>query len=441
MTFPTSGYTTTNVDFDTMIKRYMPYELLFEEVMKRDYFLGKVDKDQTWKGGEMQIPFMGAHASSISYGQLYDEANINEDKPVLGTVSGYKEIWGAMVFNDHDLQRHDNMAQSFLKILPDRLEAFIDRMKEAVSINLLNGSHMASLDVAAAASDLVNGVVVVDRPARLSVNQFFEVGVVGTNRAAALADAGVYIGQIDISAKTVSVFEDKGLTTPADLSGTGINVQAGDKLFVKGATVAGQGFTSLRDQLLSAANGGSATLFGISKLAYPHLQATNFDGAGIDKDNILGVLFDAYNATRELGKGNPTDLVMSFKNLGSCMRELELGSASSNKAYGRGDFSVADTRVNAFGWTEIDVVGVKGKLTIVGVQEMDDDIIYMLDWRGLKLHSNGFFERRTAPDGKQFYETRSTSGYKYIIDTRFFGELVVTKPSHCGIIHSISYTL
>jgi len=276
MTFPTSGYTTTNVDFDTMIKRYMPYSLLFEEVTKRDFFLGKIDKDQTWKGGEMQVPFMGANASSISYGQLSAEADINEDKPVLGTVSGYKEIWGAMVFNDHDLQRHDSMEQSFLKILPDRLESFIDRMKEAVSINLLNGSHMASLDSTAAANDLANGKVVVDRPARLSVNQFFEVGVVGTNRASGLPDAGVYVGQINIEEKSITVYEDKGLTTLADLSGGGINIQANDKVFVKGATVAGQGFTSLKDQLLSSANGGSSTLFGISKLAYPHLQAPNF---------------------------------------------------------------------------------------------------------------------------------------------------------------------
>jgi len=441
MTFPTTGFTTTNLDFDTMIKRYMPYNLLFEEVMKRDYFLGKVAKDQNWKGGEMQIPFMGAHASSISYGELTAEAEINEDKPVLGTVSGYKEIWGSMVFNDHDLQRHTSLEQSFLKILPDRLESFIERMKEAVSINLLNGTHTASLDVAAAGVNLAGGIVGVDRPARLSINQFFEVGTVGTNKAAGLPDGGAYVGQIDIGNKLVTLYSDKALTAVVDLSGGGINVVAGDKVFVRGATIAGRGFTALRDQLLSAANGGSTTLFGINKLLYPHLQAVNVDGSGITASNILNVLFDAYNTTRELGKGSPTDLIMSFKNLGSAMRELELGgsNAGGDKTFGKGNFSVTDTRISAFGWTEIDVVGVKGRLTIVGVQEMDDDIIYMMDWRGAKLHSNGFFERRTAPDGKQFYETRSTSGYKYILDTRFFGELVVTKPSHCGIIYGISY--
>jgi len=440
-------FTTTNADFNTMLKEYMPYELLFEEVMKRDYFLGKVDKDKTWKGGTLRVPFMGAHASSFAYGQMTLEDEINEDKPVNGTVTDYKEIWGSMVFNDHDLARHGDMKQSFLKILPDRLEAFIGRMKEVVSVNLLNGTHHASLVLGEPGEDLANGVVAVDRPARLSIGQFFEVGVVGQNKAAGEnAQDGLYVGQIDISAKLITLYTDKALTATANLAalndgGAGpTSVAAGDKLFVKGASIAGRGFTSLREQLLApGVPGASSTLFGISKLAYPHLQAVNIDGTaeGIVANNFLEKLFDAYNVTREVGKGNPTDYIMSYKRLAHCMRNLELGESGG---YGR-DFRVADTRVNAFGWTEIDVVGVKGKLTIVGVQEMDDDIVYMIDWSAVKLFSNDFFERRTAPDGKQFYEIRATdgSGYKYIIDTRFFGELIVSKPSHCGVIHSLNF--
>lgn len=442
MAFPTVPSTDTNLDFNYMLKRYMPYSMLFEEVTKRDYFLGKVPKDQNWKGGELEVPFMGAHASSISYGELTAEAEINEDKPVLGHVSGYKEIWGAMVFNDHDLARHDSLEQSFLKILPDRLEAFIGRMKEAVSINLLNGTHTVSFLIGGASGTtdgvLATGICQVDRPARLTIGQYLELGVVGV-----APKQVAYVRKINISTKEVTFNINKDLTviTPPDLSvATGVALASGDKAFVKGAITTGKGFTSLKDQLLSAANGGSTTLFGIDKLDYPHLQAVNVDGSSITANNILDVLFTAFNTTRELGKGTPTDLIMSFKNLGSAMRELELGGSSgSNKTFGKGNFKAVDTRINAFGWTEIDVTGVKGSLTIVGVQEMDDDIIYMMDWRGVKLHSNGFFERRTAPDGKQFYETRSPNGYKYIIDNRFFGELVVCKPSHCGVIYGIAY--
>jgi hypothetical protein len=420
-----------------------------EEAMKRDYFLGKVAKDQNWKGGELQVPFMGAHASSISYGQLTDEAKINEDKPVLGTVGGYKEIWGAMVFNDHDLSRHDSLEQSFLKIIPDRIESFVDRMKEAVSINLLNGSHIASVVFGDAAEDLANGIIVADRPARLQINQFLEIGIPGLpgvdNRTAALADGGVYITAIDMSSGALTVSATQG-GAAVDLSTSAI--AAGDKFYVKGARevdAAGRtkGFTSLRSQLISnpLVAGSSSTIFGINKKSYPHLQSVEISGNGVVASGFLDLLFDAYNKTREIGKGNPTDMVMSYKNLAAAMRALELGGSESTggakSTYGR-EFSVADTRVSAFGWTEIDVVGVKGRMTLVGVQEMDDDVVYLLDWRGIKLHSNGMFERRTAPDGKQFYETRSPAGYKYIVDTRFFGELVVSKPSHCGVIHSLN---
>jgi len=68
--------------------------------------------------------------------------------------------------------------------------------------------------------------------------------------------------------------------------------------------------------------------------------------------------------------------------------------------------------------------------------------MYIMDWRALKLYSNGFFERRESPDGNQYYEQRvagPNGGYKYITDTRFFGELVVDRPSYCGVIHTIDF--
>jgi hypothetical protein len=407
-----------------MLKKYMPYNLLMEEAQKRDYFLSKVEKDNNWKGGEMQIPFFGGKASSRKFGGLTAEADIVEDRPVLGTLSDYKELWGSMVFNDSDLARHGDMETSFLKILPDRLDDFIGGMKELVSVNLLNGPHIASYDSAAAANDLVNGVIVVDRPARLSVGQFVEFGVVGGSKGTG------YIEQINMEDKSLLINLQKDLAGPVvDLSGTGINVLAGDKVFVEGAITAGNAFTDLRSQHLSLANGGSAALFGQTKLAYPHLQAYNYDGAGVDASNILAQLFDFYTETRTIGKGNPTDAIMSYKHLGSIMKALE-----TNREY-----SATDTRANVYGWTEIDIVGVKGRLTVVGVQEMDDDIIHLIDWKTLKLHSNGMFERRTSPEGRQFYETRSTSGYQYIVDTRFFGDLVAHTPSHNGIMHTIDY--
>ena len=460
----------TLTKFDAMLKKYMPYQLLEEELTKRDYFLTKVEKDQNWRGGEMQIPFSGAKASSIAYGELTDVADIVEDEDVLGTISSYKEIWGSMIFNDRDLQQHDDMEQSFIKILPDKLEMFIDNMKEAVSVNLLNGTHIVSIDlVATAALDgadplgggntrVENGIVVVDRVARLKLGQFVELGQVGNNKIANGGVNGAYIAEINIEQKTVRLVKPKNvfgtldltlklpgpvgadvldltLVAASDMAAAAVD---GDRLYARGGTIVGRGFTSAKDQLLSFANGGSQQLFGIDKLSYPHLQAVNINGSTISAANILDRIFDAHTETRTLGKGAPTDAIMSYNKLAACMKNLEhgRGGAADEGASGR-RFVASDTRASVFGWTEIDVVGVTGKLTIVGVQEMDENCILLMDWRAVKLHSNGMFERRTSPEGKSFYEVRQTTGYRYVVDTRFFGELVFSKPSHCGIIYGI----
>lgn len=400
----------TTTTFNDMLKKYMPYNLLKEEIEKRDYFLSKVEKDQKWKGGELQVPFRGGRASSMKFGGLKDVAEITENREILGTVSAYKEIWGAMVFNDSDLAKHDSMEQSFIKILPDQLDEFIDSMKETVSLNLLNGAHM---DVTTAAG-AVGSTVAVAHPERYQLGMYivFDGGEEG------------YIESINMETKVIKLDSQIGLGgADVDLSG----VASGEKIYIEGAKTAG--FTGLPDQLLSLANGGSTNLFGEAKTAYPHLQAFNFDGSGITAANILEKLFDALSGVRQYGKGNVTDAIMSYKHMGNIMKALEVAR----------DYTSKDTKASVYGWTEIEIIGVKGKLTLVAVPEMNDENILLVDWGAIKLHSNGMFERRTAPDGKQFYEVRATTGFKYIVDIRFFGELVVNKPSHCGIIHSISY--
>jgi hypothetical protein len=114
------------------------------------------------------------------------------------------------------------------------------------------------------------------------------------------------------------------------------------------------------------------------------------------------------------------------------MKQLEVG---------KGAFNVVpnSTKVNVYGWTEISIFTVKGVLKIIGIQEIDDDYIMFIDWRSLKLHSNGFFKKRVSPDGKEYYEVRATTGYYYITDICFFGDLVLSRPSYCGIMYSISY--
>ena len=124
---------------------------------------------------------------------------------------------------------------------------------------------------------------------------------------------------------------------------------------------------------------------------------------------------------------------MSYANMAICMKALE-----GDRTFTVSPGDEKDRKGIVYGWTEIQVTGVKGSLKLVAVPEMDDSNILILDKSSMKLHSNGFVERRKAPDGKEFFELRGTTGYSYVLDHRFYGDLVVSKPSNNAIIHSIT---
>lgn len=421
----------TTATFDSMLNDYLTYDLLLNEFIKRDYVFSKIDKDNGWKGGPLVVPFEGASASSIEFGGLAASNDIAEDKFVRGEVSTYKEIWGTMLFNHKDLMQNDKISeQSFLRILPDRVERFMDQMKMVVSVNMLGGPHFARVTDA---TNAATGLLIVDRPDR------FEIGQKCVLDDSDSPQLTVYVTAIDNNIRSSVTAMDGQITVSLTRAGAAADVSAysvaqAAKFYHPGILVAGVAtnhLASLKSGMLSATNGGSSTLYGQSKVAYPYLQSINISGAAITAANILDKLFDAFVITRQLGKGTPNEVLVSYKHLGSILKLLETS---------KGPFTViSPAEAKVYGWTEITIGGVKGNLKVIGIQEMDDDIIIMMDWRSCKFHSNGLFRKRVAPDGKHYFEVRSTSGYQYLVDMCLFGELVLCKPNMDGIIYSISY--
>lgn len=408
----------TTRSFQAMLNEYLPNELLKEEFVKRDYLLSKVEKKNDWLGGNLVVPFKAAGASSVAFGSLSASNDIAEDSYIRGGVSGHKEVWGSLIFNHRDLMEHEQISeQNFLKILPGTVEDFLDYMKNVVSVNLLNGAHFAKLTEDGDAS----GNITVDRPDRFMIGQ--KILVQDDNTAAVTA----YVLSINMNSKVVNAVTARGGATPANFSA--ITVDQNGKVYNDGAV--SNSFSSLRDALLSAANGGSSTLYGVTKTLYPYLQAINVDGSGVTATNIMQKIFDGLTTIRQLGKGNPSDVIMSYKNFASCMKVIEASKGAYNVVPN-------SQRTSQYGWTELEVGSVtKGALKLVAVQEADDDIIQFIDWRALKFYSNGFFRKRISPDGIEYFEVRNTSGFQYIVDMCLFGELVVNRPSYCGIMYSI----
>ena len=363
--------TVTTKDLNKLIKQYLPYKLLFSEVEKRSYFIQKVNKKNGWKGGPMPIPFESGRASSFRMGALVADADITSNRYAKGFLEDYKELWGALKFHDHDLKRHDNLEQSFLTALLKEVPRFADSMKELLSKFLLNGPALAKvIGVAGAAT----GVLVVDRPEMLEIGQYVEIGLTTAKKSGYIATINMNTNEVTI---VTAMSDVDDASNPVDLSDdtddTAIDVD--DTFRIKDGFSADKQFISLPEQLLSAANGGLPTLFGLSKVKYPFLQACNYSGSAITATSILKTIFDAYGRTKVIGKmAMPSEVIMSYKNLMTAMNELELGTGADSVGQKR-QFTAGDSKVNAFGWTEITVSGVKGSLKLVGINEMRDDIM------------------------------------------------------------------
>ena len=409
----------TTRSFSNMLNEYLPEKLLLDELKKRNWALQNIEQDDSWLGGNLVIPFLGAVGSTVTFGSLAASSDIAEELSVRGQVSAYKEVWGSMLFNETDLLQHGKLSeQNFLKIIPDAIMRHADYLSGMISQNLLTGSAVAK----ATANGTVGGNITVAQPDRFQIGMKVQIDDDDSSPVTG------YISTINMNTGVLLIVTARGGSTPVDLSPYTVAQNAA--IYNDGQQA--NGFDNLPNQLLSNANGGGASILGVTKTSYPFTQAINVSGSAITASNILSQIFDAYVTVRRLGGGKPFKVVMSYKNYGSCLKALETQ---------KGAFNVIPNakKTEAYAYDAISIGGFAGTLELNAVQEMDDDKIMLLDMSTLKFYTNGGIRRRRAPDGKEFFEVRNTSGFQYIVDHCLFGEIVVQQPKKNGIIFGISY--
>lgn len=413
----------TDRQFQDMLNEYLPNKLLREELIKRDYLLQNMQKDDGWLGGKIIVPFRGSRASSVSFGSLTDSTDVSQAKRIRGSIDDYTECWYTLKFDHTDIMQHGAInEQSLLRVLPDEVEDGMTFFKDVVSVQLGSGPHF---DEVTDDTDAATGTFVVKHVERWELDQ---KATLDDNNSAATS---VYVIAINVNEDSVTFSATRG-GAAANLSAYAVLNEA--RFYHPGVFDAGGNhdtFFSMRQALLSAANGGSANIHGQSKLAYPYLQAVNIDGSGINATNFLDELFDAYTEVRKKCKGMATTFIMAYKHLGTAMKLLEVQ---------KGSYLVTQNAVESlYGWTEISIQSVTtGQiLKLVGIQEMDEDIIPIVDWKSITFRTNGGFKKRMSPDGKEYFEIRATTGYAYLVDVCLFGEVEYSKPGHNAIIYDI----
>ena len=341
-------------------------------------------------------------------------------------------MYNAMIFNHKDLDS-DNPKANFMRLYPQKLKQFTQFISSLLSQMLLNGPAITPFKaVADGGVDPVanDGSIFVEYPERLRIGQKVAIHDDVKNLLSA-----AYIKNIVIATGEVIVASNITLATVVDFSASGNQVTEANNasLYVPGGDpVTGNNFTSLSSILLPSGVGdGSASLYGITKTSYPFLQAQSFSGAAIDEDNILDELMDRFVDVSRLGQGDPSIIVMSLKHANSISKLIKENFRSS--------YSMSAPKKVGFGQKSFALQGPEGDIEILAIREMNDDIMYILDWSSLVFAGSKFFEPMDYGNGRNFYIDRATTGVKYITDLKFYGDLVCLNPSHNGVIYSINY--
>lgn len=402
----------TDQSFNNMLKRYMPYSLLDEEMKKRNFFYNKVKKNNGWEGAVLEHPIVGNEASSLNWGTLTAANDIAQANYLVGTLTSQPELWGSMLFNEKDLRRHVSMEKSYLKILPGKIDQFVKAMAERVSIQLLDDGSISKVIV----DGTVGGAITVRRPYLFKLDE--KVEIQDDDTAAVVG----YIKAIDTNSGLLQIDTSRTSATGVDLSL--YTVAANAKVSVPAAGA--EGMTSLASQLLSAANGGSVSIAGNVKADVPMLQARNISGSGFTAGSFTNDVFESMYDIAERGKGQIEEVLMSYSNFKHVAKDIE-----TSRRYAKGEAKAG------YGFTTVELIGPEGGLKITALRDMPDDKMYFMDWSAMILHQpKNAFERKRI-DGQEFFTERATSGYTYIVDVRFAGDLLVHQPSHCGVVHSI----
>jgi len=415
------------VTFDQMLNEYLVYSDILEESFRdMNWLMKESNVIKTWQGGDLIVPFQQSLPSSVKMGGLTAEGDIDEASYVRGKLTGYKEIYGTLVFNSRDLFLDHGMVseQNFLKILPNQIEQLMKFMKQTTSIQILNGGNLDSVRSAYAGAN--DGLLEVEHPERMNIGLKIHIADGDTS-------GDFYITKIDKNTGILTVSATRG-GGAADMTGyddtTSIYIDNGQN----------EAFGSMRDMLLPASAGGSDSFAGKLKADSPFCQSVQYDAGGlagtgdwgttnpVEGSQLLALIFDALRKGHQLA-AEPECFVMSYLNFSACLLGLELSS---------GAYKNVKERVDYAGYSTVTVGGMHGSVELVGVREQADDWIAGVKKSHMDFHCGAkMFNVLTSPDGLKYYTVRNTQGYRYLTDIVCNGDWIYSNPWSAVAIHNI----
>ena len=429
-------------------------KLMYNEFL-RDTAIMRIThtKKQGWRGGPIQVPFdAGEQSNYQSGGGLVPLEDIAPDLYKRGVISGYKYVHGALQFQARDLEQLGGGTMvprdAFLQVkVAEKIQRNKARFKFNLSHAILNGGALVR-----ATANLTANTITVNRPNNLTRGQ--KLVLQNTASGATPHRQEVWVQKINSNTRVVTLATDKTLGTAVALTPANYTLANAPVLFNPGDENPANRLTSLPDQILTAANGGSANLFGIPKTDHQFLQAINVDDAqgSNTREAVLDKIFDT--AQTLIHQGQPAT------EGGNGMRMNEDGMRSATgRAFGSMKVLVSLEKVGLFkkyfrDKRESYFKVTKGKdltffdasrfkistatdevLDIIGVKSMPDDRAYFIGDDTLMFYTLNYMGTYKDPQGNRWVIERDNSyGWSFVTDFYLYGEYIVKRPAGCAAL-------
>lgn len=394
-------------------KRYTPESLIENEFTKLSYIWQNCEKDKSWRGGTYEVPLLESGFSSIQFGGLAAANDIGEMAVAMGTQT-MKELWGSILVRESDLYRHGDMEQSYLKIMPERIEEFVKFMQEQMSSTFLAGKRFAK----ATADGDASGNITVDKPHLFRVNQKIQVDDSNSSPVTG------YVRSININSGVVLVYDARSGGSVVDLSG----YTTAQNAIVQIVGSESEQFTSLKSYLLNAtedAVNGSNTAYGLTKSSYTTLQALTASGAAWTAETILDDVLTAFYTFSDKRGNQFKEIIVPYGMFKNIAKLVETGKRAS----------ITDKKAG-YGFNAIDIIGAEGQAKIVALRDMPNDVVYFGDVSKIKFAGAEPFKRKVY-NGEEFFMQRGTDGPSMISDMALRGDFIV-KPSEWACVYSVA---
>ena len=409
--------------YNTLLKKFQPWQAMEDEVKRSDFFLKKVKVKKDFVHDEMAIPFIMSAHSNVRAGKLTPVAEITRGNGEQGVLkdSELLELWGSIAVNEKDIRKHKSAEASFKAMFPSKIQGLMETMKEQVSVMFLQDGTIAS--GISYVTDGTDGLIKVNRPERFCTRQRLDItdGVTTIN---------AYIQQIDMEADTLAFYdaEEGGAVKDISIAGAGFTAAA-DIKFQPYDMASTNSFDTLKDMLLPASKGGKATLHSVTKLDSPILQAHYIDAVAESwsASTILKDVFDFSRKVKQKGKVKKTSIAVPYY----VFNDLVL-DAQNQKRYTSDDVEAG------FGYDKVTIRGAGGSMEVYGVYDLTDTG-YIIDWEHLYLCSPEMFTSNRELGAEPWERQRTEDGHIYILDVLFRGGLAIRKASGFGIIDKLTY--